>query len=90
LKYNVEDQIMKKTILSAFALTAALTASMAFAGSCPMDMKQVDAAMATSTLNMADMEKVKALRAEGEAMHKSGDHAASVEALKKAKALLKI
>ncbi len=81
---------MRKTVISLFALAVALTASMAFAGSCPMDMKQVDAAMATSTLNMADMKKVKALRAEGEAMHKSGDHTASVEALNKAKALLKI
>ena len=81
---------MKKTMISALALTAALTASMAFAGSCPMDMKQVDAAIATSTLNMADIAKVKALRAEGEALHKSGDHAASVAALSKAKALLNI
>ena len=81
---------MKKTITSALVLTAALTASVAFAGSCPMDMKQVDAAIATSTLNMADIAKVKALRAEGEALHKSGDHTASVAALKKAKALLNI
>jgi hypothetical protein len=88
--YKYEDQIMKKTIISAFALTAALTASMAFAGSCPTGMKQVDSAIAKSTLSMADMEKVKALRAEGEALHKSGDHAASVTALDKAKALLSI
>lgn len=81
---------MKKTMISAFALTAALTTSMAFAGSCPMDMKQIDAAMASSSLSAADMAKVKALRAQGEEMHKSGDHAASVEILNKAKALLKI
>lgn len=77
-------------MISAFALTAALTTSMAFAGSCPMDMKQIDAAMASSSLSAADMAKVKALRAQGEEMHKSGDHAASVEILNKAKALLKI
>ena len=81
---------MKKTMISAFALTAALTTSMAFAGSCPMDMKQIDAAMASSSLSAADMAKVKALRAQGEEMHKSGDHAASVDILNKAKALLKI
>ena len=81
---------MKKTMISAFALTAALTTSMAFAGSCPMDMKQIDAAMASSSLSAADMAEVKALRAQGEEMHKSGDHAASVEILNKAKALLKI
>jgi hypothetical protein len=81
---------MKKTIISTFVLTAALSTSMAFAGSCPMDMKQVDAAMASSSLSMADMKKVKALRVQGEIMHKSGDHAGSVKALNEAKALLKI
>ena len=82
--------MMKKIMISALALTAILSTSMAFAGSCPMDMKQVDAAMATSSLSMADMAKVKELRAKGEMMHKSGDHTGSVEALNKAKALLKI
>lgn len=81
---------MKKIMLSAFALTLALTASTAFAGSCPRDMKQIDAAMANSTLSMADMEKVKALRAKGEKMHKSGDHSGSVIALEEAKDLLGI
>jgi len=81
---------MKKTIISVFVLSAAFMTSTAFAGSCPMDMKQVDAAMASSTLSMADMEKVKALRAEGEKLHKSGDHSASVDTLNKAKALLGI
>ena len=64
---------MKNTIISAFALTAILTASTAFAGSCPRDMKQIDAAMASSTLSMTDMETAKALRAKGEKLHKSGD-----------------
>jgi hypothetical protein len=81
---------MKKTIISAFALTAILSTSMAFAGSCPLDMKQVDAAMATASLSMDDMAKVKELRAQGEMMHKSGDHAGSVKALNEAKALLNI
>ncbi len=81
---------MKSTIISAFALTAILTASTAFAGSCPRDMKQIDAAMANSTLNMTDMEKVKALRAKGEELHKSGDHSASVDALNEAKDILGI
>ncbi len=81
---------MKNTIISAFALTAILTASTAFAGSCPRDMKQIDAAMANSTLSMTDMEKVKALRAKGEELHKSGDHSASVDALNEAKDILGI
>lgn len=81
---------MKNIMIGAFALTAALTMSTAFAGSCPMDMKQIDAAMANSTLSMADMEKVKALRARGEQLHKSGDHSGSVNALGEAKDLLGI
>ena len=81
---------MKNTILSAFALTAILTASTAFAGSCPRNMQQIDAAMANSTLSMADMEKVKALRAKGEQMHQSGDHSGSVDALNEAKEMLGI
>jgi hypothetical protein len=81
---------MKSIKICAFALIVALAAGTAFAGSCPMDMRQIDAAMATSTISMADMEKVKALRAEGEKMHKSGDHAGSVAALDEAKDLLGI
>ena len=81
---------MKKTIISAFALTAILTAGTALAGSCPRDMGQIDAAMANSTLNMTDMDKVKSLRAKGEKLHKSGDHSASVAALHEAKGMLGI
>lgn len=81
---------MKKTIINAFILSAMLTAGTAIAGSCPMDMKQIDTAMATSTLDAADMAEVKALRAEGERLHKAGDHSASVAALNEAKALLGI
>ena len=81
---------MKIINIGAFALTIALTTGTAFAGSCPRDMKQIDAAMADSTLSMADMEKVKALRAKGEKMHKSGDHSGSVTALDEAKDILGI
>lgn len=81
---------MKKMTLSALALSASLAAGSAMAGSCPMDMKQIDAAMSSASLSMADMEKVKALRAEGEKLHKSGKHADSVAALNEAKRLLGI
>ena len=79
---------MKNTTIAAFTLTVALASSTAFAGSCPMDMKQIDAAMASSTLSMADMDKVKELRARGEKLHKSGDHSGSVAALAEAKKML--
>ena len=44
-------------------------------------MKQVDSAIAKSTLSMTDIEKAKALRAEGEELRKTGDHAAFVSTL---------
>jgi hypothetical protein len=86
----IKEQVMKKYSLSALALASILAAGSAFAGSCPMDMKQIDAAMATSSLSTADMDKVKALRAQGEKLHKSGDHAGSVAALDEAKTILGI
>lgn len=81
---------MKNTIISAFALTAILTTSTVFASSCPRHMGQIDAAMASSTLSMIDIEKVKALRAKGDKLHKSGDHSASVDALNEARGMLEI
>lgn len=77
-----------KHILVAAALS--LTALPALAGQCPADMSKIDAALASASLSDADMAEVKALRAEGEALHGSGDHAASVETLAKAKAILGI
>lgn len=80
---------MLKRILPVFAV-AALLATPAFASQCPADMGKIDAAMKTAELSTADMAEVTKLRAEGEALHNSGDHAKSVETLAKAKAILKI
>ena len=77
-----------KHLLLAAALT--VTALPAVAGQCPADMAKIDAALETASLSDADMAKVKELRAEGEALHDGGDHAASVAALAEAKALLGI
>ena len=77
-----------KRIITALALTAS---SLAFAGSCPMQMKDIDAKISSSpALAVADMEKIKKLRADGEAFHKAGKHAESEKALGEAKKLLKI
>lgn len=76
-----------------FALAAALmlAATPVLASHCPMDMAKIDEALAGGTeLSDADMTEVKALRAEGEALHKAGDHAASVEKLGKAMDILGI
>lgn len=82
--------MIKNKLIGAIALSTAVAAGSAFAGSCPVDMRQIDAAMANSSLGMAEMEKVKALRAEGEKLHKSGDHSGSVSVLREAKDLLGI
>jgi len=61
----------------------------AFAGSCPMDMKQIDAALAANPdISASDRQRVMELRAEGEQLHKSGNHAQSVARLDEAKGLL--
>ncbi len=80
---------MKRIALAA-VLTVAL-AGPALAGSCPLLMTEVDAALAKGTgLSAAQMTEVKALRTKGEAEHKSGSHAASLATLAKAKEILGI
>ena len=66
----------------------ALASSVAFAGSCPKEMKAIDAALPGATLSAAQMDEVKKLRADGESLHKDGKHADSMAALGKAKAIL--
>lgn len=72
-------------------LALATITSIAMAGHCPMDMQEIDAALATQpNLTPEQLADVKKYRAEGEALHKAGKHQESVEALGKAKALLGI
>lgn len=78
---------MKHLLLTAAFAVFALPA---LAGQCPADMAAIDAALETASLSDADMASVKALRAEGEEMHESGDHAMSVAKLAEAKAILGI
>jgi hypothetical protein len=79
-----------KQLLITVAAVVALSAS-AFANHCPKDMAAIDAALAKNpTLSAGDMAQVKALRASGEAKHKAGDHAGSVQDLQKAEDILKI
>jgi len=73
-------------VLSAVLLGAAGTV---LANQCPMQMKAIDDKLATKpNLSPADAEKVKKLRAEGEAFHKAGKHAESEKALGEAKKIL--
>jgi hypothetical protein len=66
-------------------------AGSAFANHCPMDMKKIDEALAKNpNISAAQMSEVKKWRAEGEALHKAGKHAESVEVLGKAMKVLEI
>ena len=78
---------MKRLALS---VVLALTASTAFANSCPKHMRAIDAALPNAKLDAAQMAEVKKLRADGEALHKAGKHAESEAALKKAEGILGI
>ena len=72
------------------ALSLELASSLAYAGSCPKEMKAIDAALPKAKLSDAQMAEVKKLRADGEKFHKEGKHSESMEALGKAKGILKI
>ena len=77
-----------KKIVAAMAMAAS---SLAFANSCPTHMKEIDAKLSSNpSVAAANMEKVKKLRADGEAFHKAGKHAESEKALGDAKKLLGI
>jgi len=78
---------MKRTAL--FAVLT-LASSMALAGSCPKEMKAIDAALPSAKLSAAQSAEVKKLRADGEQLHKDGKHTESMAALGKAKGILGI
>ena len=77
-----------RTLIAALMFTLA---GSAFANHCPMDMKKIDEALAKKPgISAAQMSDVKKWRAEGEALHKAGKHAESVETLGKAMKVLNI
>ena len=80
---------MKKSLLA--GLFAMVLSGAAFAFQCPTDMKKIDEALAKNPqLSSEQLDKVKKLRAEGEAQHQAGNHKESVETLSKAKKILNI
>ena len=78
---------MKRTALF---VALAFASSLAFANSCPKEMKAIDAALPTAKLDAAKSAEVKKLRAEGEQLHKDGKHSESMAVLGKAKGILGI
>lgn len=82
---------MKRTSLAVvLAASLAMASGAALAGTCPKEMKAIDAALPTAKLDAAKMSEVTKLRADGEALHKEGKHADSMAALGKAKSILGI
>ena len=64
-------------------------AGAAWAHNCPNEMKAIDAKLATQpALTKETADKVKKLRADGEADHKGGKHKESLEKLEKAMGIL--
>ncbi len=73
------------------AILALLVLSpIAFAHNCPNEMKAIDAELASTKVAGTNLEKAKALRAEGEKAHKDGKHTESMRALSEAKKILGI
>jgi hypothetical protein len=80
-----------RKILSMLAALSLLMAGTAWANQCPTMMKAIDDKLATNpTLSKDVSDKVKKLRADGEAAHKAGKHADSEKSLGEAKKLLGI
>jgi hypothetical protein len=68
----------------------ALASSVAFANSCPKEMKAIDAALPKAKLSASQKSEVQKLRADGEKFHKEGKHSESMASLNKAKGILGI
>lgn len=81
-----------RKLFSLLTFTALATAGgTALAHNCPVEMKAIDAKLATKpTLSKDNADKVAKLRAQGEADHKAGKHSESMKALGDAKKLLGI
>jgi|HigsolmetaAR202D_1030399.scaffolds.fasta_scaffold01573_14 hypothetical protein len=82
---------MRKSVIGVAIVLAGLAVT-AYAGHCPMDMKEIDAALSSgeTKLSAEQLAQVKKLRAEGEAAHKAGNHGESMQKLGEAKQLLGI
>jgi hypothetical protein len=80
-----EEIAMKQLFLGSLMMCFAALAS---AHGCPGEMRAIDAKVPTANLPAADLYKVKALREEGEKLHKEGKHTESMKALMEAKKLL--
>ena len=77
---------MKRLLLA--SLLSLLASASAHASQCPTMWRAVDATLMSKQVDATTRAKVEKLRAEGEALHKSGRHAESEAALAQALKLL--
>ena len=76
--------MLKRALL--VATLSFFAAGPAFAGSCPVMVASIDAALSAGTsLSTDEVAEVKALRDKGEAEHAAGKHAESIATLQNAK-----
>ena len=81
--------MIKRTLATAVVL--AFVSGPALAAHCPKDVKRIDATLRMQPpLSSAQVSEVMKLREEGNRLHKSGKHKASLEALHKAMGILGI
>jgi hypothetical protein len=78
---------MKRILLAAVVVAFA---SPAFANNCPNEIKAIDAALQTASVDASKKAQAKQLRDQSDAAHKAGNHAASMKAAADAKMLLGI
>ena len=73
----------------AFFLIVFFASNLAYAGSCPLLMKEIDQLIEQSKqLSKEQLAEIKQLRQQGEEAHNQGDHKESEELLKQALELL--
>ena len=73
-----------RIVLLALALGLG-SAGLAYASSCPMQVKAIDEALAKNTLSADKKAQAQKLRDEGKALHDAGKHAESMAKLAEAK-----
>lgn len=79
---------MRKVSLAVLTAGLIALASPVFAGSCPIMIQEVEAALASMELPEDTRAQVEALLEEGRELHDQGDHDKSVEVLNQAEELL--
>lgn len=78
---------MKRILLAA---TFVAFSAPAFANNCPNEIKAVDAALQSASVDAAKKAQATKLRNDADAAHKAGNHAASMKASGEAKQILGI